>query len=141
MHREYEDLLLLYTTNSIDQAGRQRLEEHLQACEVCRASLREWRTISAAVRRSASHRADSLPALHLPEQEKKTMQSTRALPQRRYYVPVTFAAIAAMLLISAVVLFMRTPGTILTVFVQPTTADTVEIVMPTHPIRADRRID
>src|SRR5690606_40816940 len=35
----------------------------------------------------------------------------------------------------------RTPGTILTVFVQPTTADTVEIVMPTHPIRADRRID
>ena len=142
MHREYEDLLLLYTTHSLDQVGRQQLEEHLQTCETCRASLKEWRALSLAVCRAANQRADSLPALRLPdlEQENNAMQSTHVLPQRYYYVPVTFAAIAAMLIFTAVVLFMRTPGSTLTVFVQPTIADTVEIVMPTHLLRIDRRI-
>src|SRR5690606_20020349 len=121
MHREYEDLLLLYTTNSIDQADRQRLEEHLQTCETCRASLKEWRAISAAVRRSANQRADSLPALRLPEQEKNTMQSTYVFPQRRNYVPVTFAAIAAMLILAAAIFFTPKPENTAVIMLQSAT--------------------
>jgi flagella basal body P-ring formation protein FlgA len=140
MHREYEDLVLLYTTRSLDESGKQRLEEHLRTCETCRASLKEWRALSVAVQRAASQRADSLPALRLPdlEQEKNTMQLTQTFTRSNHYVPVTFAVIAAMLIITVVVLFGRTPGSSLNVLLQPTT---VEIVMPTHPIRADRRID
>lgn len=146
MHQEYEDLLLLYTTHSLDESGRQRLEAHLETCAACRASLNEWRSLSAAVRRAAIHHAASLPALRLHdlEQEKNTMQPAYSLRRSNHYVPVTFAAIAVMLMFAAVAFFAPKPGSNTTVVLQaatetaisPTSFTTrlVNLVMPARNI-------
>jgi flagella basal body P-ring formation protein FlgA len=101
MHEKFEDLLLLYTTNSISAEQRHDLQAHLAQCSQCRQSLNEWRAIADAVK------ARALEKEYLQEQAHMT---TRLIPMQRRERPLAMALALVAIMCIVVILFANRPS-------------------------------
>jgi hypothetical protein len=65
MHEPWQSQLPLYVAGTLPPEDRDAVEAHLATCEACRALVREWERIGAAVRRESAARVEgaSLPPL------------------------------------------------------------------------------
>lgn len=67
MHEQWECLMPYYNIDGgLTDVQRTALEAHLQSCDSCRETLRQWQDIHHAMRIRAQRQASSLPPLKLP---------------------------------------------------------------------------
>jgi Flp pilus assembly protein CpaB len=134
MHEKFEDLLLLYTTRSINAEQLAELRAHLAECPQCRASLNEWRAIASAVKAKAVEREHTYP-------QEKNMNIARPLPYKKQRFSVAAAlTLIIVTLFAASIAFLNRPSTpnLQSPLVTPTplrlSNGTIEIVIAARPI-------
>jgi len=114
-HETCKEMLAMYALSALEASEQSELQQHLEACPVCRLELTEWQATAAAlayvatpIEPSSQLRERILKRVRTehrtgpPEQANVLKFSRAAVPARRGWLPV--AAIAASLLFLALVI-------------------------------------
>jgi len=102
--RPFRKLISLEMDGEIDPADRERLEEHLAACQKCRAEQGLWRRIRNLIPQVESAPSNGIAVRVLDGIRRKRLEDERALPLMR-----RVAAAAAILIVAAIVALVTLP--------------------------------